>query len=97
MPNIVTNGIEQLITNNHALNEDSLKIIQEYLPYEAVIHMIELDRSRFLKDITDSSMYWKMERSAKKMGSPYKCNQCQYFANFNLATSQLLPISLYAA
>ncbi len=95
--NIVTNGIEQLITNNHALNEDSLKIIQEYLPYEAVIHMIELDRSRFLKDITDSSMYWKMERSAKKMGSPYKCNQCQYFANFNLATSQLLPISLYAA
>lgn len=76
--NIVTNGIEQLITNNQVLNEASLKKIQEYLPYEAVIHMIELDNSRFLKDITDSSMYWKMERDARKMGSFYKCKQCTY-------------------
>ncbi|WP_321416487.1 hypothetical protein [uncultured Methanomethylovorans sp.] len=75
---IVTNGIEQLITNNQASTEDFLKKIQEYLPYEAVIHRIELDRSRFLKDITYSSMYWKMERDARKMESLYKCNQCTY-------------------
>lgn len=76
--NIVTSGIEQLIINNKVLNEDAFKKIQNDLPYEAIIHRIELDYSRFLKDITDSSMYWKMERDARKMGSPYKCNQCTY-------------------